>query len=108
MSPIVVFVSSLVDNLSVAPELGACQVFFTKRRILLIQEDCRISQTRLKITAILVIKNLFDAQSEEPSGPEGERQAQIETARLDGVDGLPDHIKGIGQPACSRARRAAA
>src|SRR5258708_35083943 len=43
------------------------------------------------------MKNLFDAQSEEPSGPEGERQARIELARLDGVDGVPGHIKGVGQ-----------
>ncbi len=42
-------------------------------------------------------ENLFDAQSEEPGGPEGARQARIELARLDGVDGLPGHIKGVGQ-----------
>src|ERR1700679_1202486 len=52
---------------------------------------------RRKTTAILVMKNLFDAQSEEPSGPEGERQARIELARLDGVNGLPGHIQGVGQ-----------
>ena len=47
--------------------------------------------------AILVMKNLFDAQSEESGGPESERQARIELARLDCVDGLPGHIKGVGQ-----------
>jgi hypothetical protein len=45
---------------------------------------------RRQTTAILVMKNLFDAQSEEPGGAEGERQARIELARLDGVDSLPD------------------
>jgi hypothetical protein len=46
---------------------------------------------RRKTTAILVMKNLFDAQSEEAGGPKRERQARIELARLDGVDGLPGH-----------------
>jgi hypothetical protein len=31
---------------------------------------------RRKTTAILVMKNLFDAQSEEPSGPEGRKNDQ--------------------------------
>ena len=43
------------------------------------------------------MKNFFDAQSEDPSGPEAERQARIEPARLDGVDGLPGRIEGAGQ-----------
>lgn len=46
---------------------------------------------------ILVMKNLFDAHTEEPGGPEGEREAGIELACLDGVDGLPGYIEGVGQ-----------
>jgi len=65
-------------------------VLFTKRRILLIQDGSRFNE-------ILVMKNLFDAQSEGPTGPEGERQDWIELAHLDGVDGLPGHIDGAGQ-----------
>src|SRR4051794_23458790 len=44
-----------------------------------------------------VIENLFNAHSEEPGGPEGEWQAGIELARLDGVDGLPGHIERVRQ-----------
>ena len=46
---------------------------------------------------ILVMKNLFDTQAEEPGSPKGERQAWIELARLDSIDGLPGNIQGIGQ-----------
>jgi hypothetical protein len=56
-----------------------------------------ILQVDRKTPAILVMKDLFDAQSAERSDPEGERQAWIEFARLDGVDGLAKHIKGVGQ-----------
>lgn len=56
---------------------------------------------RRKTTTIFVrrgfMKNLFDAETEEPGSPEGERQARIELACLDGVDGLPGHIEGVGQ-----------
>ena len=52
---------------------------------------------RSKTPAILVMKNLFDTQSEETGGPEGERQAGIELSGLDGVDSLPGHIQGDGQ-----------
>jgi hypothetical protein len=31
------------------------------------------------------------------AGPEGERQARIELARLDGVGGPPGHIESVGQ-----------
>lgn len=41
-------------------------------------------------------ENLFDAQSEKPGGPEGERQARIKLACLDSVDGLPEHIERVG------------
>jgi hypothetical protein len=50
------------------------------------------------------MKNLFDVQSEEPGGPEGERQARIELARLDGVDGLPGDVEGVGQLGLRSAR----
>jgi hypothetical protein len=43
------------------------------------------------------MKNFVEAQSEEPGGPEGERQARIELTRLDGVVGLPGHFEGAGQ-----------
>src|ERR1700722_13149960 len=52
---------------------------------------------RRKIIAILIMKNLFNAQSEEAGGAESQRQARIELARLDGVDGLPGHIQRAGQ-----------
>src|SRR5260370_31539441 len=47
---------------------------------------------RRKTPAILVMKNLFDVQSEETGGPKGERQARVELAGLDGVDSLPGDI----------------
>jgi hypothetical protein len=47
--------------------------------------------------AIFVLKNLFDAQSEESSGPERERQTRIELACFNGVDGLPGHIESVCQ-----------
>ena len=43
------------------------------------------------------MKNLFDSHSEEPGCPESQRQTRIELAGLDGVDGLPGHIEGVGQ-----------
>lgn len=51
----------------------------------------------MRTLAIVVMKDLFDGQSEEPGGPEGQRQTWIEFARLDGVDGLPGDIEGVGQ-----------
>src|SRR5438046_10412047 len=52
---------------------------------------------RLVRGALFVMKNPFNGHSEEPGGPKGERQARVELARLDGVDSLPGHIKGVGQ-----------
>jgi hypothetical protein len=50
-----------------------------------------------KAAAILVMRNFFDAQAEETGAPEGEQQARIELAGLDGVDRLPGYIPGVGQ-----------
>jgi hypothetical protein len=43
------------------------------------------------------MKNFFDAHSEEPGGPEGQRQTRIEFACLDGVDRLTGYFEGAGQ-----------
>jgi len=43
------------------------------------------------------MKNLFDAHPEEPGGPKRERQAWIELARLNGINGLAGDVERIGQ-----------
>ncbi len=57
----------------------------------------KTARNRVLVRRVFVIKNLFDAQTEEPGRPEGEPQARIELACFDGVDSLPGHIEGVGQ-----------
>jgi hypothetical protein len=55
----------------------------------------------------VALKNLFDAQSEEPGGAEGQGQTRIEFTGLGGVDRLAGHLERIGQVGlCSTAFRA--
>jgi hypothetical protein len=55
-------------------------VIYKKTYIVDSEGQTKFSQTSRKTMAIRVMKNLFDEQREEPSCPEGERQAQIELA----------------------------
>ena len=43
------------------------------------------------------MKNLFDAHPEESCGAKGKRQARIELARLNGINGLSGDVEGVGQ-----------
>lgn len=49
------------------------------------------------VSTCRIIKDLFDFQTKEPSGPESELQAWIKFAGLNGVDRLPGYVEGIGQ-----------
>ena len=62
-----------------------------------LRHDIRNYLNSIKLSSALLARQRHDAQSEEPGGPEGERQAWVELACLDGVDGLPGHIEGVGQ-----------
>ena len=59
--------------------------------------------------ASLVLKDCFDRQAEEASELEGERQAGIILAGLDGVDALAGDVEEVGElrlaPAAFGAQR---
>lgn len=45
------------------------------------------------------MKDRFDGSSEQPGDPEGQRQAGVIAACLEGVDGLAGHLELVGQGA---------
>jgi len=82
----------LISTCAIQSEIAASEAMHNTR----LNSDISILFRR-KTRAILVMKNLFYAHSEKTGCPESQRQARIELAGLDGVDGLPGHIEGTGQ-----------